>query len=341
MIGNAIGTSGVCTNYSTGSGTYSAIFQFDGSDSLATNSLMRWGNVSVITQSTDTPANSGIRFVSAEAVPATLTGNAAVFQATVPANTTLPASFFMNSMTSHPSGGTGLSWWKVCETWNTFPTSCATSQTQPFPIAGPDKSGGPYVDGFAYDNPAGIAWKNLPVDTSYQNSYTISSSSWAGGIETLNVTGLPNIQSLMGAFQLSGVNSACTSGATFGNNSEILMTGSTSATIQYALASNPGSSCTGTFLFPDVRQFDERVYESDSASSSPSPAVSNTHHRRNSIRRLYETRLLDFRFSRSFRTHCGMCPRPAAGDSPSHHLYLPNPRQWSYVRASKPPSEIR
>ena len=59
------------------------------------------------------------------------------------------------------------------------------------------------MDGFAYDNPAGIAWKNLPVDTSYQNSYTISSSSWAGGIETLNVTGLPNIQSLMGAFQLS------------------------------------------------------------------------------------------------------------------------------------------
>ena len=47
VIGNAIGTSGVCTNYSTGSGTYSTIFQFDGSDSLATNSLMRWGNVSV------------------------------------------------------------------------------------------------------------------------------------------------------------------------------------------------------------------------------------------------------------------------------------------------------
>jgi hypothetical protein len=75
---------------------------------------------------------------------------------------------------------------------------------------------------------------------------------------------LPNMTHLMGAFQLSGVNSACTTGATFNANNEILITGSSSTTVQYALAANPGVSCTGTMKFPDVRQFDERVYQTDS-----------------------------------------------------------------------------
>lgn len=67
---------------------------------------------------------------------------------------------------------------------------------------------------------------------------------------------------------MSGINSACTSGATFGGNGEILMTGSSSTMVQYALASNPGVSCAGTMKFPDVRQFDERVYASDSGSGT-------------------------------------------------------------------------
>ena len=116
------------------------------------------------------------------------------------------------------------------------------------------------MNGYAYDNPASIAWEYLPIDATYQNSYTITGSSWSGGTETLTISGLPGGSvHIIGAFQLSGVNAACSTGATFGGNSEILMTGSSSTTVQYALTSDPSLSCTGTMLFPDVRQFDERV----------------------------------------------------------------------------------
>ncbi len=275
IVGNAFGTSGLCTSYlGTQVGT-NIIFGLDSSDPLVSSTLMRWGNVSVVQQSSDTPANSGVRFVSSE-VPSILSGLINSLQNPLPSNNSLPCSFFLAGYTStscsaHPSGGTGLSWWKVCTTWTAFPTSCSATQTQPFPTAGPDVSGGPYVNGYAYSVPASVAWQNLPVDTTYQNSYTITSSSYSNGTETLTISGLPNMTHLMGAFQLSGVNSACISGAAFNANSEILMTGSSSTTVKYALASNPGVSCTGTMKFPDVRQFDERVYMADGSGVGDPP----------------------------------------------------------------------
>src|SRR5579863_316357 len=261
-IGNAWGSS-FCTSYSGGGGgSIYIIGSSSPGDSLAGTSLMRWGNCDVV-------SSPHCRFVSSE-VPASMTGNAAPFNNPVPPNNNLPCSFYF-SVGSSPcspkySGGSGLSFWSVCKTWTAFPTSCSATQTQPFPIAGPELTSGNYVNGYAYDVPAAIAWEYLPVDATYQKSFTISGSSWSGGIETLTFTGgvLPNTTHLMGAFQLSGVNSACTNGAFMtGANSELLMTGSNSTTVQYALASNPGTSCTGTMKFPDVRQFDERVYMAD------------------------------------------------------------------------------
>ncbi|MGA3343786.1 MAG: chitobiase/beta-hexosaminidase C-terminal domain-containing protein [Terracidiphilus sp.] len=41
------------------------------------------------------------------------------------------------------------------------------------------------------------------------------------------------------------------------------MMDSSSTTVSYALASNPGVNCTGTMLFPDIRQFDEGMYQND------------------------------------------------------------------------------
>jgi len=119
------------------------------------------------------------------------------------------------------------------------------------------------VNGTAYDIPASIAFKNLPIDPNYQKSYSITASIWAGGIETLTVSGLPNTTHLLGPFQLSG---ACSSGT-----GEFYITVSTSTTISYALASNPGSCAGATFKFPDVRQFDERVYEADGISVGGPP----------------------------------------------------------------------
>jgi hypothetical protein len=277
-IGNAWGSS-VCTSYTGGISGAATIYMIGGgspTDALSGNSLMRWGNCDVV-------SSPHCRFVSGE-VPTSMSGNAAPFENTVPSNDNLPCSFYF-SIGSSPctpltNGGTGLSFWRVCKTWATFPTSCSATQTQEFPIAGPEISGGTYVNGYANDTPAAIAWENLPIDTTYQSSYTIASSSWSGGFETLTVTSLPDatcggVQGchMMGAFQLSGVNSACTTGAFMtGANSEILMTGSTATTITYALASNPSLQCTGTFKFPDWRQFDERVYETDSTVVVPPPA---------------------------------------------------------------------
>jgi len=288
-VGNVIGASGGCTSYQgTSSNGYVFSYNTSGTDSAVMSSLLRWGNASSVTQSSDTPANSGIRFVSSE-VPtsSSITGcttgsqcnNLGSFGQTAPSNDNLPCSFFgltgtSTNCTAYPNGGTGLSWWQVCTSWSAFPATCSGTQLQPFPPIGPDVSNGPYVNGHAYDIPAAIAWYYLPVDPSWQNSYSITGSSWSGGTETLTVSSLPNVHHLMGPFQLSGVNPACIPTTTpflsTNPNNEAFMTGSTSTTVKYALASNPGVSCTGNMLFPDVRQFDERVYETDS-NAAPSP----------------------------------------------------------------------
>jgi len=273
-VANVCGGPGISTYQVTNSATtYNYVWGFGTTtDTYALPTMLRWGNVSNVTQSSDTPPNSGVRFVSSE-VPLSLGGKFSSFSNSVPANNNLPCSFFLAGYTSstctpHANGGTGLSWWKVCTAWSTFPTNCSTSETQPFPPIGPDVTSGPYVNGYAYDIPAQIAWKNLPVDPTYQHSYTITGSSWSGGTETLTISGLPSSnQHVMGGFQLSGVNSACNP-----NGGELLMIGSTTTTISYALTSNPGASCTGAMLFPDVRQFDEGVYQNDPSGQNGPPA---------------------------------------------------------------------
>ena len=219
-------------------------------------------------------------------VPTILPGNASALNNSVPSNTNLPCSFFLQgytatSCTPHPSGGTGLNWWKVCTSWATFPTSCAATQTTPFPPIGPDVSGGsapdasfgatPSIGGHAYDIPASIAYAKLPIDTTYQVPYTITASSWSAGTETLTASITTNTTHLIGGFELSGAPSGCNP-----SGGELYITNSTAngsgvSTISYTLASNPGS-CTGTILFPDVREFDERVYESDPAGATSPPA---------------------------------------------------------------------
>lgn len=150
-IGNVLGTSGYHTVYqnippntSNCGGSSTAIFSLGYSDANGTstlacagvpgpgndlevaNDVMRWGNYSVVTQASDTPANSGIRFVASE-VPSGL----AQFANPVPASQALPASLYLSSKPS---------WWS----------------TMPWPAVGPDVTGGDIanVGGHAYHNPA-------------------------------------------------------------------------------------------------------------------------------------------------------------------------------------------
>jgi MYXO-CTERM domain-containing protein len=287
-VGNAIGgpaaAGGSCTTYQgTALGSVFRLNQ-SGLDPLAQTSFLRWGNVSTVTQPSDTPADSGVRFAPAE-IPAGLVGNAALFNNVVPDSQTVPCSFFLpgysaTTCTPHPNGGTGLSFWKACTAWTTFPTACATAQTPPFPFAGPDVSGGTHVGGYAYDNPAALAWANEPINTALQSSYTVTSSSWSGGTETLTLSSFITGTHNLGPFQMTGAANACTSGASFNpsTNNELLMTGGNgSTTIEYSLASDPGANaCNATVKYPDVRYHDERAYESDSMTSPPPPVDAGT-----------------------------------------------------------------
>lgn len=222
-------------------------------------------------------------------VPTILAGNLSPFSNITP-STTIPFSMFLGVNAAHPSGGTGLSWWKACVGYSTFPTCNATS-TPPWPaIGGNDVSGGPFANGHAYSIPAELILASLPIDTgtcggaSCQQTFSITgtcaggaASSWSAGIETLCVS-LAAIDNgsnehIMGGFQLSGVNSACipASGASFTNrpDNEIRMTGSSTTTIQYALPSNPSVSCAGSLLFPDIKKFDVSAFQADSGATSP------------------------------------------------------------------------
>jgi hypothetical protein len=283
-IGNVIGASGKLTSYSTGSGISPYIFGCNGStcSTLTIPTTLYWGNYAYGC-SGDAHCNT-VSFNSLDN-PSALAGlNSALDNLLLP-STSLPCSFFLTGYTSpictpHANGGTGLSWWKVCTNFNASAGTCGGStQTQPFPPIGPDVTGGPYANGYAYDVPAAVAWKTLPVDTNYQVSYTVTGSSWSAGTETLTVSGFPTGHATMGGFQVLGMSAACypSSGVSYTGRSdnEMLMTLATSTSVSYALSANPGVSCTGTLKWPDVRQFDERVYESDSGVQPSAPSGAN------------------------------------------------------------------
>jgi hypothetical protein len=171
LIGNALG-GGSCSSAYQGT-SYGDVINFGaGLDStgLTQASLMRWGNY--VLCSGDSHCNTS-SFDTSE-VPANLSSfgaNSTPFENTVPADNNLPASFFMKNITAHPSGGTGLNWWKTCSSWTTFPTSCASYTIPPMPPIGPDVTGGPNINGHAWNIPAAVAWASLPYDTNYSTAW--------------------------------------------------------------------------------------------------------------------------------------------------------------------------
>jgi hypothetical protein len=122
VIGNVWGSPMISTNYAS---TYSngvvpgtSIYVIGTGDEIPNDpntgsTLMLWGNYSTVTQSTDTPANSGIRFLSSE-VPSGISQ----FANPVPSSNTLPTSFYLSGQPS---------WW---------------TSGIPWPAVGPDVTGG-------------------------------------------------------------------------------------------------------------------------------------------------------------------------------------------------------
>jgi hypothetical protein len=171
VIGNALG-GGVCSaQYQARYGVFDINNTGLDTTGLTQASTMRWGNYAICSDGNSHCNKSN--FDSAE-VPANLSSfgaNSTPYQNSVPGSNNLPASFFMNGMTAHPSGGTGLSWWKACTGWTSFPTTCGSSSTPPMPPIGPDVTGGPNANGHAYNIPAALAWASLPVDPNYPTSW--------------------------------------------------------------------------------------------------------------------------------------------------------------------------
>lgn len=277
-IGNVLGWS-LTTTYQVDTTTsqpnnYIAVFQI-GTDNGPTRDpsaltfSYRWGNYDVITQNVRWCGNSSSPDWSlcggVSEVPTSLSGAAAPFDQSIPSSTTLPPSFFLPVQTAYANGGTGLNWWKVC---TNYPT-CSTFTTEPYPPIGPDVSGGAIhgsalvtggYGGHAYDIPAYVAWKNLPIDTSFQIAASITASSWSSGIETISI-GTPWGDTPMGEFQIKS--------GTCAGTYEITNVPA-SGQVSFALASNPGTNaCNGTnnFLWPDIRQFGSTVYQNDSSGS--------------------------------------------------------------------------
>jgi hypothetical protein len=169
-IGNALG-GGVCSSsYQAHYGVFDINNTGLDSTGLTEASAMRWGNYAKCSGNSHCNTSS---FDSSE-VPTNLSsfgGNSTPFQNPVPASQNLPASFFMSGMTAHPNGGTGLSWWRACTSWTSFPTTCGSSSTPPMPPIGPDVTGGQNLNGHAWNIPAALAWASLPFDNNFPTAW--------------------------------------------------------------------------------------------------------------------------------------------------------------------------
>lgn len=251
IIGNVLGQSGVPTAYQAkptsgttaggnpskctliyafgwsgnGSGQDACTYESDGSwglnDPYTFTSSMRWGNYDVY--------NAAMQWNSAE-VPTGLTDR---YANSVPSSHTLPASFYYNSQPAFWNDGIGHS-------------------SIPWPPIGPDVSDGniPNLGGHANNIPAELCYANSPVDTGYQTTYTVSSTTWSSGTETLTFPGGTFSSSLLpqGEIRISGANPSALNGT-------YQITASTTATVSFALTSNPGGFVSGAMLYPNVRLF--------------------------------------------------------------------------------------
>lgn len=288
IIGSVLGGPKSTTYQGTGSGSGN-IFTIATGDTLTASSLFRYGNWDII--------HNAVQWNSGE-VPTSLSGNASTYQNAVPANHDLPCTLYLG-VGSKPcvpklSGGTGLSWWKVCTNWTSFPTGCNATQTTPFPPNGPELTGGPDGGGFSYPLPANIAYNNLPNDPNYQIAYPLTSATWSGGVETIvvNLSSMDNGSSehTMGPFRLcnTAVANVCTvpvaaacvpaSGLSFTGRSDnevyirSVSRGATNTTITYDLPINPGAAnCNVNMLYPDIRMYDQSAtYLNDPIGGPPS-----------------------------------------------------------------------
>lgn len=122
------------------------------------------------------------------------------------------------------------------------------SSSIPWPLNGPDVSGGSDPTGHANLSPAGKCATLTTVDATRQVTYTITAASYNGGtqIETLTIGS--------NAF-LQGDEIAIAGASPGGVNGPQLVTGSTGTTVSYGAAVNPNWASGGTITWPNILSF--------------------------------------------------------------------------------------
>jgi len=248
FVGNILGTPGATTPYQIQNNFGPAVYSlnFDNvttNDPLLLGTLLRWGNYDVATGAVRWCGNSSdpgwvAICNSTSEIPTTgvpfLNGNP------VPANTNLPASFYLSSQPS---------FWSTA--WG----------TPPWPSIGPDIAArGPLnatcsgslnacdgVGNYSYQIPAQICYNNTQVDPAYQQTFAVTGASWSSGTVT----------STIGTNSLAAAETITVSGISpSGYNGIYQITSSSSTSVSYALPTNPGSySSGGTITWPNIRLF--------------------------------------------------------------------------------------
>ena len=197
-------------------------------------SLFRWGNYDTV--------NAAVQFNSSE-VPSVLT----LYANSVPSGNTLPNSFFLNAQPSFWATGYG---------------------TPPWPAIGPDVSGGNGPGGHSYSIPAAVCFANTPVDSSYQQSYTVTGASYSSGVVTLTI----------GSNSLSGASEVTVTGmnpSTY--NGTYSIQSSDSTTVSFQTRTDPGAFVSGgTATYPNIRSFESQTCYPNSSTSSGTPPAPPT-----------------------------------------------------------------
>ena len=251
VIGNVLGTSGFESNYSFNgplppypqnvlywleSGGYveaGAADRIGVDDPVVTSTLLRWGNHDVVTGDTrwcgtgNEPNCGGTSEIPSTDVPY-ISGNA------VPANHSLPPSFYLSGQPV---------WW-------TTPFG-----TPKWPAIGPDVTEGTAPDGLngmADSIPAQLCANNTAIDPAYQQTFAITSATWAP-------TGSGQATFIAGNTLVPG-NTVRTTGAVPANwNGTWQVLSVTATTVTVFMSNDPGVYQNGgTINYPNILSFNAK-----------------------------------------------------------------------------------
>jgi hypothetical protein len=266
FVGNILGTVGAQTTYVYTDNFAPTIYNLNfnnvtTNDPLLSSSLLRWGNYDVVTGAVRWCGNSsdpgwsticnGTSEIPTTGVPF-LNGNP------VPANTNLPASFYLSSQPSFWTTPWGTPPWPAIG-----PDITATGALNATCSGNPNACDG--VGNYSYQIPAQICYNNTSVDPAYQQTFTITNAVYSGAPNYLTFTIGTNSLATPETVMISGVNPSSYNGI-------YQIYSSTSTTITVTTPNNPGTYISGgTLNWPNIILFNAANCYPNAYGGTPGP----------------------------------------------------------------------